>query len=199
MRAPGRLLRRLTTLPLLVALVALAAGGCGRGDGGGQGNGAPSGASATASVAASVAASSDSVVRAPAADGPIAPATDACPKSGAWTRCNLEDRLTHAGFVFTLRPDTVRHDFLSVAGFAYEMARGEVQVFFYPDAAARERDTGALDPETVSPRGTRISWPAPPRLVTSNNLAAVILSQNPRLIERLQLALGAGLPNGDGQ
>jgi len=40
----------------------------------------------------------------------------------------------------------------------------------------------------------RREWPLPPTLITSNNLVAVLVSDNARLIERVQLAITAGLP-----
>lgn len=119
-----------------------------------------------------------------------------CLLEGDWTSCAVEDRLTHAGVVFTRKPEPATVPFLKVAGTVYEIGspEHEVQVFLYPTAAAREQDTAALDSTSASPRGTRHPWRTPPTLVTSNNLAAVILSLNDRTVERLALALGAGLP-----
>jgi hypothetical protein len=51
-----------------------------------------------------------------------------------------------------------------------------------------------LDTVFVSPPGKRITWRWPATLVTSQNLAAIILSLNERQAERIALALGAGLP-----
>jgi len=115
---------------------------------------------------------------------------------GDWTPCAVEDRLVHAGVVIDKQADSVRHPFLHVAGVVYHLANPEheLQVFLYPTVAERERDTGALDSATASPKGTRTTWRTPPTLITSNNLAAVILSLNDRTVERLALALGAGLP-----
>ena len=49
---------------------------------------------------------------------------------------------------------------------------------------------------SAAPRGTSDTrlWRWPAQLVTSNNMAAIILSLNPRQAERIALALGAGLP-----
>lgn len=102
----------------------------------------------------------------------------------------------HAGVVLSRQPDTVAHPFLHVPGVLYQVgsAEHELQLFLYPSTAAREADTAALDSATVSPRGTRVVWRTPPTLVMSNNMVAVILSLNDRTVERLALALGAGLP-----
>jgi hypothetical protein len=126
---------------------------------------------------------------------PAKPAvTEECPEEGLWERCNVEKRLERAGLVLTRREGQVRHPFLSVPGDVYENARVEVQVFVYPGAAERERDTDLLDSATVSPRDRRIYWRWPALLVTSNNLAAIVMSLNERSVERIALALGAGLP-----
>lgn len=136
----------------------------------------------------------------PAATGGAAPATaagaPACPLEGDWTPCAVEDRLVHAGVVAERQPEPARHPFFAVEGTVYRVGSPdhELQVFLYPSSAERERDTAALDSATVSPKGTRVAWKTPPTLVTSNNLAAVILSLNDRTVERLALALGAGLP-----
>jgi len=53
----------------------------------------------------------------------------------------------------------------------------------------------AIDTVTVAPRGGVVNWPMPPTLITSNNLAAVLISDNGRLVERVQNAITAGLPS----
>ena len=119
-----------------------------------------------------------------------------CPMEGNWTPCAVEDRLVHAGVVIEKQPAAVAHPFLHVSGVMYHVGSAEhqLEVFLYPSAAERERDTAVLDSATVSPRGTHVVWRTPPTLVMSNNLVAVILSANDRTAERLALALGAGLP-----
>ena len=84
---------------------------------------------------------------------------------------------------------------MSVNGLVFETSRSEVQVFLYATAADRARDTDGLDTVAVAPRGQHIVWKRPATLVTSNNLAAIILSLNGRQAERIALALGAGLPS----
>lgn len=170
----GRRLARLSAGPLLVALLSACSGPAHR-----EGEKAPPPASGAG-------------VPASAAPG----AKPACALEGDWTPCAVEDRLLRAGVVAERQPAPVRHPFFAVEGILYQVGGPdhELQVFLYPSAAARARDTDALDSATVAPRGTRVMWKAPPTLVTSNNLAAVILSLNDRTVERLALALGAGLP-----
>ena len=104
------------------------------------------------------------------------------------------DRLEHAGLVITARADPVRLPMFRIEGRTYETTRSTIHVFLYPDEAARRRDTDLLDEVTVARRGETYSWSDPVTLVTSNNLAAVVLSPNERQAERIALALGAGLP-----
>ncbi len=120
----------------------------------------------------------------------------ACPMEGDWTPCAVEERLVRAGVVIEKQPAPTSYPFFTVPGVTYNVgsAEHELLVFLYPSAAARERDTAKLDSATVSPRGTHVAWRTPPTLVVSNNLAAVILSLNDRTVERLALALDAGLP-----
>jgi hypothetical protein len=142
-----------------------------------------------------------------ASEGPAAAATPGavadpgsargCPAWGAWQVCSVEDRLTRAGLVVQRDSQPVRRGFLRVPGIRYRTFRAEFEVFLYPTREDRVRDTDALDSATVSPRGEpAIIWPTPATLVTSGNLAAIILSLNDRQAERIALALGAGLPAG---
>lgn len=119
-----------------------------------------------------------------------------CPKTGHWRLCSVEDRLTRAGLVIERLPQPVSHDFLHVEGVRLRVGatEDEVQVFVYPTPEARIQDTGQLDSASVSPRGDRRSYPVPPLLVTSANLAAIVFTLNERTSERISLALSAGLP-----
>lgn len=119
---------------------------------------------------------------------------DACPAYGLWQACSVEDRIARAGLAVQRREEGVRHDFMRVEGLVWETSRAEVQVFLYASEAERKRDTDLLDTVFVAPRGTRVHWRWPATLVTSGNLAAIILSLNERQSERIGLALGAGLP-----
>ncbi len=123
-----------------------------------------------------------------------ATADTSCIKAGAWQPCSVLDRLEHAGLVVTLRPEPARFPMFSIEGRTYETTRSTIHVFLYPDAAARRADTDRLDSVAVAPRGSTYTWPDPVTLVTSNNLAAVVLTPNERQAERIVLALAAGLP-----
>ena len=117
----------------------------------------------------------------------------ACPTWGLWQACSVEDRIARAGLAVSRKDEGVKHDFMSVEGLVWETSRAEIQVFLYASEADRKRDTDLLDTVFVAPPGKRIMWRWPAQLVTSNNMAAIILSLNGRQAERIALALGAGL------
>jgi hypothetical protein len=117
-----------------------------------------------------------------------------CPAWGLWQACSVEDRISRAGLAVNRREEGVRHDFMRVEGLVWETSRAEIQVFLYPSEEERKKDTDMLDTVFVSPPGKRITWRWPAQLVTSQNMAAIILSLNGRQAERIALALGAGLP-----
>lgn len=104
--------------------------------------------------------------------------------------------MVHAGLVTTKQDVPVTSDLFSVAGAGYDVGAGddEVQVFLYETEAARRADTDRLDSAAVAPKGEQRGYKVPPLLVTSNNLAALVFTLNPRSQERIANALSAGLP-----
>ena len=119
---------------------------------------------------------------------------EGCPAYGLWRACSVEERIGRAGLAVNRREEGVHHDFMHVEGLVWETSRAEIQVFLYPSEAERKKDTDRIDTVFVSPPGKRIMWRWPAQLVTSQNMAAIILSLNGRQAERIALALGAGLP-----
>jgi len=117
--------------------------------------------------------------------------TDAGP-NGLWSTASLEKRLDLQGMAPRRLPAPVRHSFLAVAGTAYQLGNAELQVFIYDDTAAVARDVSRLDTITVSPLSEPVQWPKKATLVTNANLAAILLSDSPLQIERVQRALMAG-------
>jgi hypothetical protein len=107
------------------------------------------------------------------------------------------DRLEHAGLVVTKKDEPARLPMFSVEGITYTTTRSTIHVFLYPDQAARRRDTERIDSVTVASKGGSYMWSDPAVLVTSNNLAAVVVSPNERQAEQIVLALSAGLPARD--
>ena len=125
------------------------------------------------------------------------PASD-CPKDGKWRTCSIAKRLTDAGLVPHQLPDTTRVPFLTPAAASWTVSKVDLRVFLYDSVAQADREALALDPIRVAPRGGSYAWPAPATLVHSGNLIAVLLSENARQVERVQLALEAGPPQPEG-
>lgn len=120
-------------------------------------------------------------------------ATTECRLTGPWQPCSVRDRLERAGLAPQLS-DTIQHGFLRVPGEVYLLGRSELQVFLYPDSDSRAADIALLDSARAAPAGAAVQWPTRPTLITSNNLAAILLSDSERHIERVRNALTAGLP-----
>ena len=116
--------------------------------------------------------------------------------TGLWAVCSVENRIRQAGFVAKrVKGQAAARTGFSVKPIVYTLGRAHLEVFIYPDEASLVRDVAKLDTLAVAPLGTTGSWgETPPLLIRSGNLAAVLLSQNPRQAERLALALTAGAP-----
>ena len=172
----------------IVAIVAIVA--CG-------GEGVPSSDSAKAPAASPVAASTaskpDSLPAAIAVDS-AAPAKVACASEGAWQPCSIEKRLTDAGFVPIAKGPAARGVF-DIAGAQYALGPAELHVYIFPSAKERAAAVVGMDTVTVTRGPGQSPWAMAPTFITSNNLVAVLLSDNGRLIERVQLAITAGLPS----
>ena len=122
------------------------------------------------------------------------PARPKCPRTGHWDACTLRERLDAAGLVPRDSGDSARPAFMSVAGARLRLGRAELVAFLYPSAAAMRRDVGRLDSLAAAPRGAGAPWSGLPTLITSDNLAAVLLGGDDQKIERVTLAITAGPP-----
>jgi hypothetical protein len=131
---------------------------------------------------------------APDSAAPFATA-EKCPKYGLWQPCNVEDRLASSGLVFTKRPDPAPETWMQAPGLEYDFGgRAVAKIFFYKSRADQERVAATLDTAQVSPRAKRVYWKEPAQFVFTNNLAAIVITLNERLAERISDALGAGMP-----
>ena len=83
---------------------------------------------------------------------------------------------------------------MNLAPIALTAGGGEVYVWIYADSTARRAVTDRLDPESGVPPGTTSPFAPPVVFVTNNNLAAIITGGREENIERIMLALQAGLP-----
>lgn len=119
----------------------------------------------------------------------------ALPATGLWSEAHLMDRLSRAGVLPRAREGTPpAAPWMDRAPIALTAGGGEVYVWIYADSTARRAVTDRLDPETGVPPGTTSPFAPPMMFVTNNNLAAIIAGGTEQNIERIMLALQAGLP-----
>lgn len=119
----------------------------------------------------------------------------ALPATGLWTEAHLMDRLLRAGVAPRAREGNVPPTaWMGIPPVALRAGGGEVFAWIYADSVARRAVTDALDPDTGAPRGTVTPFAPPMLFVVQANLAAIITGGTDRNMERIQLALQAGLP-----
>jgi hypothetical protein len=119
------------------------------------------------------------------------PNAPGCVLGALWQQCGVRERLDRAGLAPVVG-DSVRQPFLHVPGRRYRVGDAELQVFVYETVEMRRRDTAPLDSVRVAPPGTQPAWERTPTLITSGNLAAILVGGNERQVERVTLALTAG-------
>ena len=183
---------RRALLPLLPLLSAALLASCGGADA------PPAQAGAARPLAGDVPAvppAGSATTDAAATGGARAPAADACPMTGLWHSCSVQERLERAGFVLVPVRDSVGQRGLDIPGAAYRIGSAELQLYLYADsvdAIAQAARLNRDDAEAASVQGIL----RPPALIRSNNLVALLFGNNDRQRERVQLALTAGLPAG---
>lgn len=119
----------------------------------------------------------------------------AMPATGLWSEAHLMDRLVRTGLApRTLESPAPAAEWMQRPPVALAAGGGEIFAWIYEDSSARRRVTEALDPETAAPRGTASPFAPPMRFIVQNNLALVVRGGTLRNIERVQLAIEAGLP-----
>jgi len=126
------------------------------------------------------------------ASTPVA-TTSACVSEGEWQQCSVEKRLTDAGYV-PINKGTSPAGVFPVPGTTYVLGSAQLHIYIFKSAKEREQALAAIDTTAVTRRGSDAPWPTRPTLITSNNLVGVLVSDNGQLIERVQLAITAGLP-----
>jgi hypothetical protein len=117
--------------------------------------------------------------------------------TGLWDVDHVSERLVRSGMAPRRLPSPpAAPAFLSSArsSAAFDVGReGKLLVFIFADSMARRKITETLDPATATPRGETVAWPSTPVLIVVQNLMGVMMGGSPRLQERVQLALEAGL------
>jgi hypothetical protein len=149
----------------------------------GQSNAARTVPDSTAATAAAAAAPS-----AAAAKGP------SCPATGRWELCSVKARLEASGLAPRLEPDSVAHDFMEIGGAVFQVGDARLEVYIFPDEKRVKKLVNTIDTLNVARSGERGDWSSAPTFIHSANLAAILLSNNARQVERVQDALLAGPP-----
>lgn len=131
----------------------------------------------------------------PAAAPQTAGRKPACPATGNWSRCSALDRLDRAGLAPRADSTTPASEPpLTQPGLLVRVGNSELELFFYGDVAARERDESRLE------RARYVEYPQPlpmrplPTLIRSANLLAILHSRNDHQRERVFDAITAGPP-----
>lgn len=101
-----------------------------------------------------------------------------------WNKAEVVRRLEEAGLVVTDSGEKAREAALHVEGQRLTVSGGDLEIFVYPDAAARERDGAGLDTTTHGLPNINN-----PRYIISGNLIAILHTPHDRLAERVQLVL----------
>ena len=122
----------------------------------------------------------------------------ACRAVGDWNDCNLEKRLESSGLAPRRAQGAIRQPFLGVPGIVFNLGSAELQAYLYPDTLGLQRDLVKLDTVRVAPSTMQISWRKTPTLIRSNNLLAILLSDDEIQVERVRNAITAGLPAAPG-
>jgi hypothetical protein len=107
-----------------------------------------------------------------------------CPANGLWAVCSVEKRLKQSGFVAQKNDSS----FPKRAGFTvkpeiYTLNHSRLELYFYPDATALDREMARVDTAAAAPV-----------FIRAGNLAALFFTDDARQAERLSLALTAGAP-----
>ena len=145
-------------------------------------------AAADSATAEAAATSTPTPQRIPVATG------NPCEHTGMWAACSLERRLKQSGFVVRKLDEKPARAGFNIEPIVYSLGSSRLEVFIYPDEKALAKDLRSLDTLAVAPPGSTAAWPSTPTLIRSANLAAVLLTQNPRQAERVVLAITAGPP-----
>ena len=102
-------------------------------------------------------------------------------------------RLESAGLGPVPLDGAVRQPGISVEGSVIRLGRGELQIFLYADSLRARSDAERVAPRDAEPARTR-GILRPPAVIRSGNLVALLFNNNDRQLERVQLAITAGLP-----
>lgn len=113
-----------------------------------------------------------------------AAAESAAVASDLWNKAEVVRRLEEAGLVVTDSGKKAHNPSLKLEGEELEVSGGKLEIYVYPDDAARERAGAALDTTT---KGLPSIYN--PKYIISGNLIAILHTPKDRLAERVRLVL----------
>jgi hypothetical protein len=103
-----------------------------------------------------------------------------------WNKAEVVKRLTEAGLVVTDSARKARRPGIHVPGELLQVSGSNLELYLYPSAAARQRESAALDTATHG-----LPSISAPRYIFSGNLIAVQVTPSDRLAEQVENVLMA--------
>lgn len=104
-----------------------------------------------------------------------------------WNRAEIVKRLGEAGLIITDSGRVVHHAGMKLAGDLLDVSGSSLEIYVYPTAEARKKDSATLDtmPNPAQPTAQR------PRYIISGNLIAIHVTPREVLAERVENVLTA--------
>jgi hypothetical protein len=124
----------------------------------------------------------------------IAQPRAACPATGNWSECAIYERLDRAGLAPRRDSAAVTEPPLTVRGVLLRVGASQLELYFYPDAKAREAEEAKLDRTKYVDYAAPLTIRQEPTLIHSANLIAILHSPNDHQRERVADAITAGPP-----
>lgn len=126
-----------------------------------------------------------------------APGTSACPATGLWAICSTLYRLDRSGLAphFDSTAKIEERALTAPRSFVVKFGTtSKLEVFLYPDSAARIKDGARLDRTKLVNATATQTINRERTLIENANLIGLLTSLNDRLRERVSDALTAGAP-----
>lgn len=145
------------------------------------------------STASSASPAGGAAARAPAT-ATLPTTKPACPPNGLWAPCSVLDRLDREGLAPRRDSGTVHEDPLTPAGFRVHLGSAELEVFLYPDSAARKAEQAKLDPHKFITPEQEPSLAGERTMIYSANLLGLLRTPDDLKRERVANAIMSGAP-----
>jgi hypothetical protein len=120
--------------------------------------------------------------------------TAPCPATGLWSACAVFERLDRAGLAPRRDSTAATEPPLTRSGTLLRIGRSELELYVYPDVAAREREEATLERGKYIAGDKPVGMESRPTLIPSANLLVILHSRNDHQRERVFDAITAGPP-----